>query len=114
MISADRGRIGDVDLACCRKQHLPTCMVPRSVVIVDAMPLNANGKIAKPVLRKLIVVQRPAKRNLWYSLSRILSPEVCDEEVAEHPSPNPMEVPSPRSRSCHRGRARSGRDRGGG
>jgi hypothetical protein len=24
-------------------------------VIIDAMPLNANGKIAKPVLRKLMV-----------------------------------------------------------
>jgi hypothetical protein len=31
-------------------------MVPRSVVIVD-MPLNANGKIAKPTMRKLIVTQ---------------------------------------------------------
>lgn len=29
----------------------------RSGVIVDAMPLNANGKVAKPMLRKLIVVQ---------------------------------------------------------
>jgi len=47
LISADRGRRGDVDLACCRKQHLPKCMVPRSVVIVDAMPQNADGKIAK-------------------------------------------------------------------
>jgi long-chain acyl-CoA synthetase len=45
--------MGDVDLACCRKQYLPKYMVPRSVVIVDAVPLNANGKIAKPMLRKL-------------------------------------------------------------
>jgi hypothetical protein len=30
-------------------------MVPRSGVIVDTMPLNANGKIAKPMLRKLMV-----------------------------------------------------------
>lgn len=27
-------------------------------MIIDAMPLNANGKVAKPMLRKLIVVQR--------------------------------------------------------
>jgi long-chain acyl-CoA synthetase len=39
-------------LNCCRK-HLPKYMVPRSVVILDAMPLNANGKIAKPKLRDL-------------------------------------------------------------
>jgi hypothetical protein len=30
---------------------------PRAVVIVDAMPLNGNGKIAKPMLRKLITAQ---------------------------------------------------------
>ena len=27
----------------------------RSGVIVNAMPLNANGKVAKPMLRKLMV-----------------------------------------------------------
>ena len=30
---------------------------PRAVVIVDAMPLNGNSKIAKPMLRKLITAQ---------------------------------------------------------
>src|SRR6201996_7105057 len=33
----------DVDLTCCRKQHLPKYMVPPLGVIIDAMPLNANG-----------------------------------------------------------------------
>jgi acyl-CoA synthetase (AMP-forming)/AMP-acid ligase II len=43
-------------LACCRR-HLPKYMVPRLVVILDAMPLNANGKIAKPKLRELAIAQ---------------------------------------------------------
>lgn len=37
-------------------------MVRRSGVIIDAMPLNANGKIAKPMLRKLIVVRGLSNR----------------------------------------------------
>ena len=40
-------------LAVCR-QHLPKYMVPRSVLILDALPLNANGKIAKPQLREMV------------------------------------------------------------
>jgi acyl-CoA synthetase (AMP-forming)/AMP-acid ligase II len=39
-------------LAVCRR-YLPKYMVPRSVVIVDGLPLNANGKIAKPRLREI-------------------------------------------------------------
>ena len=39
-------------ITLCRK-NLPKHMVPRSVLIIDAMPLNANGKIAKTELRKL-------------------------------------------------------------
>jgi len=42
----------DEVLAICR-QHLPKYMVPRSVVILDALPLNASGKIAKPRLREM-------------------------------------------------------------
>jgi len=39
-------------LAVCR-QHLPKHMVPRSVLFMDALPLNASGKIAKPRLREM-------------------------------------------------------------
>lgn len=39
-------------LAACR-QHLPKYMVPRSVHILDQLPVNANGKIAKPQLREI-------------------------------------------------------------
>lgn len=39
-------------LAVCR-QHLPKYMVPRSVLVLDALPLNANGKVAKPRLREM-------------------------------------------------------------
>ena len=42
----------DEVLAVCR-QHLPKYMVPRSVLLLDALPLNANGKIAKPRLREM-------------------------------------------------------------
>jgi long-chain acyl-CoA synthetase len=42
----------DEVLAVCR-QHLPKHMVPHSVLVLDALPLNANGKIAKPRLREM-------------------------------------------------------------
>jgi acyl-CoA synthetase (AMP-forming)/AMP-acid ligase II len=42
----------DEVLAICR-QHLPKYMVPRSVLILDALPLNSNGKVAKPRLREV-------------------------------------------------------------
>jgi acyl-CoA synthetase (AMP-forming)/AMP-acid ligase II len=42
----------DEVLAICR-QHLPKYMVPRSVLILDALPLNSSGKIAKPQLREM-------------------------------------------------------------
>jgi acyl-CoA synthetase (AMP-forming)/AMP-acid ligase II len=42
----------DEVLGVCR-QHLPKHMVPRSVLVLDALPLNANGKIAKPQLREM-------------------------------------------------------------
>jgi len=42
----------DEILAVCR-QHLAKYMVPRSVLILDALPLNASGKIAKPRLREM-------------------------------------------------------------
>ena len=38
--------------ATCR-QHLPKYMVPRSVHILDGLPVNANGKLAKPRLREI-------------------------------------------------------------
>jgi len=39
-----------------RRGHLPK-YTARTVVIVAAMPLNGNGKIAKPMPRKLITTQ---------------------------------------------------------
>jgi len=42
----------DEVLAVCR-QHLPKHMVPSHVLVLDALPLNANGKIAKPRLREM-------------------------------------------------------------
>jgi acyl-CoA synthetase (AMP-forming)/AMP-acid ligase II len=39
-------------LTVCR-QHLPKHMVPHSVVILEAMPVTANGKIAKRELREM-------------------------------------------------------------
>jgi acyl-CoA synthetase (AMP-forming)/AMP-acid ligase II len=46
----------DEVLAVCRA-NLPKHMVPRSVRVLDALPLNANGKIAKPELRRLAAGQ---------------------------------------------------------
>ena len=48
----------DAVLAACRQQ-MPKYMVPRSVLILDALPLNGNGKVAKPLLRE-IAAARPA------------------------------------------------------
>ena len=39
-------------LAVCR-QHLPKHMVPHSVILLEAMPVTANGKIAKRQLREM-------------------------------------------------------------
>ena len=50
----------DEVLAVCR-QHLPKYMVPRSVLILDALPLNANGKIAKPQLREMAAARAAAR-----------------------------------------------------
>jgi long-chain acyl-CoA synthetase len=47
-------------LAVCR-QHLPKHMVPRSVFILDALPLNANGKTAKAQLREIAAAQAVAR-----------------------------------------------------
>ena len=46
----------DVDLTCCRKQHLPKYMVPPLGVIIDAMPLNANGNCQTKRCCKLMVI----------------------------------------------------------
>ena len=53
-VTARPGAVVTADevLAVCR-QHLAKYMVPRSVLILDALPLNANGKIAKPQLREM-------------------------------------------------------------
>ncbi len=50
----------DEVLAVCR-QHLPKYMMPRSVLILDALPLNSNGKIAKPQLREIAVAGAAAR-----------------------------------------------------
>jgi long-chain acyl-CoA synthetase len=42
----------DEVLAVCR-QHLPKYMMPRSVLVLDALPVNPNGKIAKLRLREM-------------------------------------------------------------
>jgi acyl-CoA synthetase (AMP-forming)/AMP-acid ligase II len=42
----------DEVLAMCRR-HLPKHMVPRFVELLDSLPLNGNGKIAKPRLREM-------------------------------------------------------------
>jgi acyl-CoA synthetase (AMP-forming)/AMP-acid ligase II len=47
-------------LAVCR-QHLPKHMVPRSVHVLDALPLTASGKIAKPRLREMASARAAAQ-----------------------------------------------------
>ena len=47
-------------LAVCRR-HLPKYMIPRSVLVLDSLPLNANGKIAKPRLREMAAGQVGAR-----------------------------------------------------
>jgi acyl-CoA synthetase (AMP-forming)/AMP-acid ligase II len=46
----------DEVLAVCR-QHLPKYMVPRSVLILDALPLNSSGKVTKTRLREMAAVE---------------------------------------------------------
>lgn len=47
-------------LAVCRR-HLPKYMVPRFVIILDTLPLNANGKVAKPKLRDMAAARWAAR-----------------------------------------------------
>jgi long-chain acyl-CoA synthetase len=42
---------GEVVTVC--REHLPKYMVPHWVLVLEALPLNANGKIAKPRLREM-------------------------------------------------------------
>src|SRR5271156_3414150 len=103
-----------------RTESIGLVMTARAALRLRSFPitLSDNSSCSSPrwvqfEYRALVVAAQThghrwtAKQNLWYSLSQILSLEVCDEEVAEHAGPNP----SPRSRSCRRGRARSGRGR---
>jgi len=46
----------DEVLTVCRR-HLPKYMVPRSVLVLDMLPLNASGKIAKPQLRDMVAAR---------------------------------------------------------
>jgi hypothetical protein len=62
----------DVDLTCCRKQHLPKYMVPPLGVIIDAMPLNANGNC-----------QTNAAANSWSSTDCQMEPMVFSEPDSE-------------------------------
>ena len=61
----------DEVLAVCRR-HLPKYMVPRSVLIVDALPVNANGKVAKLRLREMAAAGAAARRSASESTSRII------------------------------------------
>jgi acyl-coenzyme A synthetase/AMP-(fatty) acid ligase len=49
----------DAVAAACRAS-LPRHMVPKSVVVIDGMPLNASGKIAKTRLRDLAAARVPS------------------------------------------------------
>jgi long-chain acyl-CoA synthetase len=48
-------------LVVCR-ERLPKHMVPRTVNVVGALPLNANGKVAKPQLREMAMSGEQAGR----------------------------------------------------
>jgi acyl-CoA synthetase (AMP-forming)/AMP-acid ligase II len=50
----------DEVVAICR-QHLPKYMVPHSVLILDALPLNSSGKVAKPQLREMAAAGADAR-----------------------------------------------------
>ena len=50
----------DEVLAVCRR-HLPKYMVPRSVLILDALPLNSSGKVAKRRLREMAAAGAAAR-----------------------------------------------------
>jgi hypothetical protein len=67
-----RGRYRGCRPRCCRKQHVPKYMVPRLGVIIDAMPLNANGNC-----------QTNAATNSWSSTDRQMEPMVFSEPDGE-------------------------------
>ena len=50
----------DEVLSECRR-HLPRHMVPRSAFVLDALPLNASGKLAKPLLREMAATLSAAR-----------------------------------------------------
>jgi acyl-CoA synthetase (AMP-forming)/AMP-acid ligase II len=46
--------VGEDDVLAHCREHLSKYMVPRSVVVVDGLPLNASGKVDKRRLRDLV------------------------------------------------------------
>ena len=46
-------QVGVDDVAAFMRANLPKFMVPRSVVVLDSLPLTVNGKVAKGSLREL-------------------------------------------------------------
>jgi acyl-CoA synthetase (AMP-forming)/AMP-acid ligase II len=43
------------------RSHLAGYKVPKSVFFLDSLPRNSNGKVAKPLLRTMLMEARPAE-----------------------------------------------------
>jgi acyl-CoA synthetase (AMP-forming)/AMP-acid ligase II len=56
---ADAGSLGD-ELASWARDHMANYKVPRRVEVVDALPVNASGKVLKTELRRLAGGGAPA------------------------------------------------------
>ncbi|MFN8078526.1 MAG: class I adenylate-forming enzyme family protein [Kineosporiaceae bacterium] len=52
-------QVSEADVLAFCRSHLSANMVPRSVIVLSAMPLTANGKVAKPRLRELATASTP-------------------------------------------------------
>ncbi len=48
---------------------MSNCKVPRRVLVVDALPVNANGKVDKEALRRAAAGEAPADHVLAPTLS---------------------------------------------
>jgi acyl-CoA synthetase (AMP-forming)/AMP-acid ligase II len=54
VVAAPNAELDHAELASFLRGHLPKHMVPKSVHVLDTLPLTASGKVSKPEVRRML------------------------------------------------------------